>query len=364
MKTCLCAAALSLLLSASALGAPGVLSARVTPGADGREEIRWVKEKPDLPVSLYASPRPDDLSAARLIARQIAEDSFTVPAAANGAPAYYYAVGDAGEAAPGPEGVWASRRLIQLEKSSNLRDLGGYRTVDGKLVKWGRVFRSGAPVMLTPADLAVMDSLNIATTVDLRSREEQRIIPSQLADANKRRVVQSDYSLQKLMQAMPANTPGVIKSAAYHAVLTELAPLFRQTFTELGAPEGAVLYHCSAGQDRTGIMSALLLAALGVPRATILADYHLSTPSRRPQHEMPRIDLAKHPGDPVAAFFAGLQKRESKEAAPLYDDEGVSLLASAFDYIDQTWGSTENYLRLVIGLTDADFTRLRAAYLE
>lgn len=287
-----------------------------------------------------------------------------VALAAPGAPAAVADAARARQAEPARQSIWASGRLIQLEQSSNLRDLGGYRTVDGKQVKWGRLYRSGAPTMLTPADLAAIEDMGILTAIDLRSVEERRIAPSLLADPEQRQVVQFDYSLREMMQSMPAVVPGGVKSSTYAMALTALAPMFRQSFTALPAEDGAVLYHCSAGQDRTGLLSALILSALGVPRATILADYHLSTPSRRPQYEMPQIDLAKHPGDPVAAFFARLQQRESHAAEPLYDENGVSLLAAAFDHIDQTWGSTENYLRKVVGLTDEDFTRLRAAYLE
>lgn len=266
---------------------------------------------------------------------------------------------------PGPESIHAQGRLIQLEQSSNLRDLGGYRTVDGKHVKWGRLYRSGAPAMLTPADLAALKQRNIVTTIDLRSQEERRLAPSLLANPKERQVVESDYSMAEMFRNLTAAAPqDGRQSGFYHVVLTELAPIFRQSFAALPKENGAVLYHCSAGQDRTGLLTAFILSALGVPRATILADYHLSTPSRRPQYELPPIDLAKHPNDPIAAMFALMQQRQGAKAEPLYDANGVSLLADAFDFIDQKWGSTESYLREVIGLTDADFTRLRAAYLE
>src|SRR3546814_79257 len=93
----------------------------------------------------------------------------------------------------------------------------------------------------------------------------------------------------------------------YRTWLTSLAPQYKVVFDDLLAKKGAVVYHCSAGQDRTGVATALVLSALGVPRDLILADYHLSTQYRRPENEMPKLDAAAYPNNPVAAYYRKAQ---------------------------------------------------------
>jgi protein-tyrosine phosphatase len=111
-------------------------------------------------------------------------------------------------------------------------------------------------------------------------------------------------------------------------------------------------------------MTALILAALGTPRAVILRDYDLSTALRRPEWEMPKIDAAKA-SDPVAKMFAGYQANPAMaRPQPLHDPDGRPFLASALDEIDARYGSVEGYLEKVAGVTAADIAMLRKAYTE
>lgn len=154
------------------------------------------------------------------------------------------------------------------------------------------------------------------------------------------------------------------KSGGCGESIVSLAPLYRSIFVWLLKGDGAVHYHCSAGQDRTGIASALILSALGVPREQTLRDYHLSTPLRKIQYEMQPIDPEKHKGNPVALMFLRVQEAGAGEAQPLYGEDGISILAATFEMIDERWGSTDKFLHEVIGLTDADIERLKNLYLE
>lgn len=150
----------------------------------------------------------------------------------------------------------------------------------------------------------------------------------------------------------------------YRTWPVSLAPQFRAIFQALLRGKGAVTYHCSAGQDRTGVASALVLTALGVPRDVILADYQLSTQDRRPENEMPRLDPARYPGNPVAAFYARAQAAGPMTPKPLYDAQGVAYLQQTFDAIDAQWGSVDAYLDQVLGVDRRAVARLRALYLE
>jgi len=152
---------------------------------------------------------------------------------------------------------------------------------------------------------------------------------------------------------------------SYVSFLPMLAPQYKAIFDELLGANGAVSYNCAAGQDRTGMATALVLSALGVPRASILEDYHLSTVYRHPEFETPPIDAATAAADPVNGYFAKMQQSpEWKTPRPLYTSAGTSQLADALDAIDARWGSVENYLMVGMGIGKPEIARLRALYLE
>lgn len=258
----------------------------------------------------------------------------------------------------------AAERALPLEQGSNFRDLGGYVTRDGKVVRWGRVFRSGAQPLLSAADLGLVDQLGIGTVVDLRSIEERQINPDVIDDRAGALFISNDYGMAALMAPMSARKG----EAIYEGMERLLAPQYRSLYRRIMASaegEGAVLYHCSAGQDRTGVATALLYDLLGVDRETILADYHLSTGLRRPFWEMPRIDPAKYPGNAIAAHYAkAYGDNKDARAEPLYAPSGASHLAQFFTYLDATYGGSAGYMKQALGFTDDDLARLRAAMLE
>jgi len=253
-----------------------------------------------------------------------------------------------------------AERELPLAKGSNFRDLGGYKGAGGKTVRWGKVFRSGALPLLTEDDYALLGGLQIGTIVDLRSLEEREVAGTLLDDRTGALFVSNDYSLKPLM----ANMGSMKGEYVYTGMEKLLAPQYRSLFRRLLADDGAVMYHCSAGQDRTGIASALILSALGVDRETILADYHLSTQLRRPQNEMPPLDPADYPTNPIVQYYAAAAKKPGGvKAEPLYSASGKSHLAQFFELLDRDYGGVEGYLA-TIGVSKIDIARLQALYLE
>lgn len=339
----------------AALMLPAVAHA-VDPGEIKRNDSRTVTLhwRDSDPVSIYVSVDPDaGINAATLVASDVRAGTLTVPAVAN--ERRYFLLRDGGDGSV----VTVAERELPLERGSNFRDVGGYRGADGRTVKWGRIFRSGAMPLLTDSDYALLGGLKIGSIVELRSVDERMIAPTQLDDRTGALFLSNDYSLKAMMANMMAD-----REYLYHDVGKALAPQYRTIFRRLLADDGAVLYNCSAGQDRTGVATALVLSALGVDRQTIMQDYHLSTALRRPQHEMPPLNPADWPGNPIVPYYvAAMNAPGGPKAEPLYTPSGASHLARFFEVIERDYGSVEAYLDRELGVSAEDVARLRAIFL-
>jgi len=347
------ATAASLLAIATATPGAAIERAAVTRLDAGHIAIEWSDADP---VTVLASSDPVGAEAsAEVIAT--GDRSGRIVLAATAAQRRYYTLRDGGDGSV----LHVAERVLPLEQGSNFRDVGGYTGADGKQVVWGRIFRSGAMPLLTEADYATLAHLKIATIVDLRSTDERMIAPTTLDDRTDATFISNDYSLKPLMAELGKNGGEYMYAGMGRLINPQLKAIFRS----LIKAEGPVLYNCSAGQDRTGIATALLLSALGVDRKTILEDYHLSTELRRPQFEMPALDPADWPGNPIVPYYvASLKKPGGPKAEPLYTPKGASHLAQLFEVIDRDYGSVEAYLAKELGVTNADVTRLRAIYLN
>ncbi|WP_404477701.1 tyrosine-protein phosphatase [Novosphingobium sp. BL-52-GroH] len=253
-----------------------------------------------------------------------------------------------------------AERVLPLQQGSNFRDIGGYVTRSGKTVKWDKAFRSGAMPLLTETDYSMLGQLGIGNVVDLRSIEEREVAPDMLDDRLGALFLANDYSLKPMMASMGKRGGENV----YQGMETMLAPQYRAMFKRLIAGDGAVVYHCSAGQDRTGIATGLLYDVLGVDRETILKDYQLSTSLRRPQFEMPKVDPKDYPNNPIVQYYFARSEEQRGKAEPLYTPSGVSHLAQFFTYLDAEYGGSEGYMKQVLGFTDKDIETLRATMLE
>jgi protein-tyrosine phosphatase len=313
--------------------------------------VSWTAKKP---VDVYVAERADAApAAAKLVSRADGDGNFTMPDA--GTTRRYFILREAGQKGA----VRTAERLLPLEQGSNFRDIGGYESAGGKRVRWGLIYRSGATPLLTEADVAKVKELGLTDMIDLRSSEERVIAPTRITGI---RYSAINYSMMSMMGDRRALTNG---SALYHNFPAFFAPQLRIVFDDLLRREGPIVYNCSAGQDRTGFATAMVLSALGVPRATIIADYHLSTGYRRPENELPPIDDAMAKTSPVAGMFAALQKSPmARVALPLKEADGTPFLAGAFAEIDAKWGSVDSYLEKEVGVTKGDLALLRATYLE
>jgi protein-tyrosine phosphatase len=324
--------------------------------------VRWHGNDP---VDVYLTANPDgSFQAARRMTKADRDGEFIVEPLPPFRPYFLLRPEHSSDA------LRVAERLLPLQHGSNFRDVGGYPASGGKHVRWGRIYRAAATPLLSGPGIRYLSRLGITTIVDLRSVEERQLAPDRLGPQVGARYFAVDYPAGDVFTnlspnpAPPANQGSTI-SALYRAWPKSLAPQFREIFRTLSKQKGAIEIHCSAGQDRTGVATALVLSALGVPREVILADYHLSTRDRSPDNELPPIDPALYPGNTVAAFFARAQASGAlTHSKPLYDETGVAYLQQTFDAIQTQWGSVDNYLSQELGMDGAAIARLRALYLE
>ncbi|MGH0035093.1 MAG: tyrosine-protein phosphatase [Myxococcota bacterium] len=168
---------------------------------------------------------------------------------------------------------------VELEGCFNFRDLGGYRTRDGRRLRTGRVFRSDGLQSLTGSDLDhLCGTLGLGEVIDLRSRDEvdedgtgaiaerTRIHPIPLFERTRSGGASGDLPRQ-----MPASMGDL-----YFIMLSVAREPIVRVVELLAEVEAPVVFHCAAGKDRTGVISALLLSLVGVPEETIVADYAFS----------------------------------------------------------------------------------------
>ena len=342
-----------LLLTAALVASPALAT---PPGAANVERqgpdqllVHWTADKPvDVLVTQQANA---PVAAAKLVAARDTDGQALVAAAGN---TRSYVI--LRNAATG-EITRVAERVLPLEAGSNFRDIGGYPAAGGTRVKWGAIYRSGATPLLTPADRARIAALGLTNMVDLRSDEERTLAPSRIDGVPYTAV---GYSMTAITGA-----GGGAMDNVYARLPMTMAPQLRQIFAKLLRKEGPLAYNCSAGQDRTGFVTAVVLSALGTPYPVIVEDYHLSTRYRHPEFEMPPIDLAKFPDNPAAQLFARYQS-DPRYAVPqpLKTADGKSYLDFAFTELDHSWGGVSGYLHREIGLSDTDIGRLRALYTQ
>ncbi len=307
-------------------------------------------------VDVFASADPALDSGDVQLAAQAKCGALTLPLAAT-ARSYLLVRDASGTITP------VAERELPLAKGSNFRDVGGYLTKDGRSVRWGKLFRSGALPVLTEGDYTLLGGLGITTIVDLRSLEEREVAPTQLDDRTGALFVANDYSLRPLMANLSADLG--MGENFYAGMEKLIRPQIRQTFNRILADEGAVMFHCSAGQDRTGVTAALILLTLGVDRDTVLRDYHLSTALRRPENELPPLNPADYPTNPIVQYYAAAAKKpDGLKAEPLFTKSGQSHMVQFLDHLDRDYGGVSAYLDSQLGIDAGKQDRLRTLLLQ
>lgn len=252
-------------------------------------------------------------------------------------------------------------RTIEVDGVINFRDIGGYKTADGRRVRTGLVYRAGALGDITEKGLAKLQELGVKLICDLRSHEEEVEAPDKLpqnpspvyahlplvaADNQRERLMALFFNRSKFTTMMPDMYTRVIIDGNAH--------LYGDILRRLANPDNLpTLIHCTAGKDRTGVAVMLILSLLGVPEDVIIADYSLSNLYYDHFLKYGRMAIRSIAWTGVSA----------EDLQPLFISHPDTLRA-AIAHIHRKYGSVENYLRSAAGVNDDTQRKIKENLLQ
>ncbi len=239
-------------------------------------------------------------------------------------------------------------RHFNLQGASNFRDLGGYRTADGRMVHWRRIFRSNHLGQLTASDIETVRALGLRSAFDFRGVEERTAAACGLAEIQVHSLPIEPTVVAALRARLAAGSLCAadaleIMRESYRNYVRHSSHSFRTLFAHLLDDSAPLVIHCTAGKDRTGFACALILHALGVSDDTIAEDYLLTN---------------------------RLYRRDTSSVSELPDEVRqaigsveLSFLAAAFDAIAADYGDLESYFREGLALGEREREALKTRYL-
>ena len=258
------------------------------------------------------------------------------------------------------ENLREDTRKLPFTGAHNFRDLGGYKTSDGKTVKWGKVYRSDNLHSLTDEDLKYMERLNIKSVVDFRSDEERNEEPDRLTPDMTPILLPIKFEPEGVTENLTRDlTFGNLDSSNllrdFNIILVkefteEYREFFRHIVDNGGEP---FLLHCTAGKDRAGFGSAMILTVLGVPREKIIEDYLLTNTYVSDHVDRKLLETE------LKTFFRA--DSDNLRKINLVEERYIQ---AAFDTIDSHWGGMDQYISEGLNLTEEDIDKIRNYYLE
>lgn len=254
-------------------------------------------------------------------------------------------------------------RIHVFEAIDNVRDYGDYDTAAGRRLAGGRLLRSGHHARATDADLRKLVDLGVAVVVDLRHPSERIYQPSRRHPEWAGAVIESDINTDETGEPphitflkttdLSEDSVTAYMTQTYRRLPFEARhiDLFSRYFRSLADAEGAVLIHCAAGKDRTGLLAALTHRIAGVGEDDLLEDYLLTNTA---------VDLAAKAPEIARQIEANFGRKASAAAVQAFLGVQEAFLAAAFDEIERRHGSVDAYLEQALGVDGALRDRIAA----
>ena len=257
-------------------------------------------------------------------------------------------------------------RQLPLEGAANFRDLGGYRTKDGRYVRWGKVYRSGNLAGLTDSDYNFLEAIHLKLICDVRTQAERKQQQTKwqgpkpaflLAPIGEEAMTRNGSANSNPTNARAPRSSGVLEKRGYEELIVHYAAQYEKVFHRLAAGDVPLMVHCSSGRDRTGMFAALFLHMLGVPRETVIQDY-LLTEKYLPSDSNIENKIAYDIQESMGATHnnhASLRTRFAMKR---------EVMDSTFRVIDERYGSFNVFRRTQLHISDAELGEIRAMMLE
>ena len=250
-------------------------------------------------------------------------------------------------------------RLLPMDGAHNTRELGGYKTTDGKSVKWGMLYRSDKLSDISDTDQAYLQDLGIKKIIDFRSKEEKEedpdIIPKGI-DYIEMPISVDGAMRSKIEAVLKGETNKDVKSFLIDAnkeFVSNYTDVYEDFLRNLIDDDGPALFHCTAGKDRAGFAAAITLIALGVSKEDVIADYMKTNQFTKERIEeiIGQIELMT------------LYQTDAEILRPLLGVER-EYIETAFQTAEEKYGSLENFIRDGLNISDEDIQKLRNKFIE
>jgi protein-tyrosine phosphatase len=252
----------------------------------------------------------------------------------------------------------STKRHVVLQGAANFRDLGGYKTKSGKTVKWGKIYRSADISKLTDADVAVLEAKNIAYDIDFRGNQESAQAPDKVIPGVKYTLLPAGSDslntwIKDMVAAPKGKDVGDSLLTSFYGNTKYLSARYRPFFDQLLVvpDDKSLMFHCTAGKDRTGIAAALFLYSLGVPYKTIVEDYTATNYYRSAENvrSIKGMMGMLHVDETTARSMMAAKKE---------------YLDATFTAINKQYGSIDNFIKNQLGLDNKELATLKSKYLE
>lgn len=341
-----------------------ISNVQVKKKSDYKYSISWLGEG-KVTIYLLASPNKDDIEK-KILETNHSEGDVTVEHYLR---PYFLLVS-------GTQQLVVSTRIVSLKGANNFRDLGGYPTKDGKVTKWGRLFRSDHLHRLTEEDLKVLDEIGLRTIIDYRREDEYKNQPNKIWNSLDNTLYVDPAAERAVLAAKASSTKEkvqhlinrevdsevnfdssgktMIEQAKDFVRLEENKRAYRQVIDiVLDGKNIPIDQHCRGGKDRTGYGVAIILYLLGVDMNYITQDFMLTKKLRenRNNKRMAQYENETEDANILDYLYSMLDTR------PEY-------LKSSFEEMIKVSGSIDDYFKNELTVTNEEIQKLKKLYIE